>query len=357
MGPFLAYLFIFILSRYLHRSLKRKLIIPACAYQFPAERWFFQEKVFYRVVKKESLLFRLHFLVGDSVFLLLSGLFFVISAYHQPLPVTTTSNTSGERSLTARVLGLATRHCLTALPQDQYCHHTTEWATPVRDGHRYAIKFLASRDPGWRRYFVDERGGYYYTQYVLEHTQPCEEGPPLLHTEVSLVRESHLLRQLGDLQRSTGTRCICPSFLGILDNISFRLYHKPQTREESWLVMHDPVLYRVPSDARLVHTKPLYTESSPFYVFDPFPGKSLTHYDSFVVEFSVPDSPSQPLTTLTDYNNRLFEHGGGEKTFILQQLGQKSVARLRLQLSGDDASCFIYCQRLSGVPSSSSPSQ
>jgi hypothetical protein len=357
------YLLLFVISRHCYRLWKRLYLVPACEKELhtllsSAERWRLHQKTYYKQLRKRADNPPYYFLLNDSCFLLMAFLFFLLSSLQQSPanlpPLMEQTPTLDNRSLTARLLGLSMRDCLHSRPEDLYCHFTSEWETPVRDGFRYSIKFLANRDPSWRRFFVDESGEYYYPQHLLVDVG---SSPALMHSGVTLVREGHLTRQLTELHLREGAKCICPAFLGILDNVSFHLYHTNYDKEKRWLIMHDPVLYRNSSDARLVLTTPLYGANSPFSAFS---GPSQqAHYETFLVEFSAPNFQfddahrNQSRATLTGYNNRLYEHycerglHWGRKMFILQQLNrEKSVDRLRLQLSGEDASCFIYCQRL-----------
>jgi len=356
------YLLLFMLSRYCYRLVKRLYLVPPCEKDLHkclsgSEIWRIHQEAYYRAVKKQTGNLRYYFLVDDGCFVVLSLLFFILSSLYQqqPIvtPVVTTTPEPDTRSVTARLLGMTMRECLHSRVTDLYCHFTSEWETPVRSAFRYALKFIANRDPAWRRYFVDESGEYYFTQHLLE-SQSYEGEEGHLHSVVTLVRESQLTRHLTQLHLKEGVKCICPAFLGILDNVSFHLYPTNYDNEKRWLIMHDPVLYRNSSDARLVMTTPIFPTTSPFAAFSPSGGPH-THYETFMVEFSAPNfkfddaHKNQSRATLTEYNNRLYEHygGRGRKMFILQQLSrEKSVDRLRLQLSGEDASCFIFCQRL-----------
>ena len=253
------------------------------------------------------------------------------------------------RNLPALLLGLVMPDCTQSNADDTYCHFTEEWRSPVRDAYRYMMRFLVPRDPLWRSHYVDEAGERYFTLHTL--SEPLASG-------ISLVSERRLLETLTSIHRTEATRCLCPLHLGIVDNVSFHLFDMATDNSTRWHIMHDPWLVRNTTGANLVLTTVTYTPGSSLTAFA-ITGVTHEHYESFTVEFSEATLRLDDVAraTLTGYNNRLHEYHTTTKRrqdkemFILQRVERKFVDRVRLKLSGEAATCFIYCQRLSASPS------
>ena len=164
---------------------------------------------------------------------------------------------------------------------------------------------------------------------------------------MSLVREVDLLARLDEAAaRGGGAACLCPLYLGLLADVAFLRYAAPPG-EARWLVMHAPEIQRNGSDARVVQTRVVHPAGSPFHAFAPAAATLvLEHHDTFTVEFCAARAEPSGVdgavgpAGLTEYEEKT---RGLEGVFILRRVGHD---RLRLQLSGADASCFVYCRHL-----------
>lgn len=227
-----------------------------------------------------------------------------------------------------RSLGLP--DCLTAETNETYCRASAVWDAPVRDAHRWTLRYRAARDPAWRRHFVDAHGERFFTQHAL---LPGERSG------VVLVSAAALVRQLERLRAEEATRCVCALHLGLLDNVAFHL------RVDHWLLLHDAQPARPAADARLVSTRVTYAPGSALAAFEETAAPQ-PHHDAFPVVYSEASYrlDEEARATLARYDESV-EEGG----FILRRLGAQEVERVRLPLAGDGAACFLYCRHLTGA--------
>jgi len=145
--------------------------------------------------------------------------------------------------------------------------------------------------------------------------------------------------------------CICPLFLNIIANVSFLF----DVSEQRWLVMAQPSIIRVNSFAEQVASTVASNERSLFYKSHRYWQRQMKddgemiHYDSFIVEYT---EPSNELTLteqseLSRFNKVMGEHDYTELRILSRQNEEMvQMQRKKAHVSGNDASCFIYCDTL-----------
>lgn len=231
-------------------------------------------------------------------------------------------------------LGINMSHCLSS-ERHQYCYYERQWAGPITR--------LEEPTP---HYFIDQYEDVYFTKWG---TKRDSDGNVVLGG--NMIKETHLVRTLTRLREKEGERCICPAFLGIMDNMSFIYYH--DTKE--WIIMNEPLLGEPTTGARLVNTRVKYPDNSAFKQFLPPLAANNEHYDSFSVSFNSPSFQfdSNDVRPLATFNHKLLHYDTVEMKrdeqtqFILRRLDRESeMRRISIKLKGDEAICFIFCQRL-----------
>jgi hypothetical protein len=235
------------------------------------------------------------------------------------------------RTLT-NITGIETTHCLSN-NESVYCHYTKQWIGPIDEKIRKR-----------NAYFIDEYEDIYFVKNVVKY----QENQIVMGDDV--IKEAQLIRVLTQLREKEGERCICPSFVGIRDNMSFIYY--PDTTE--WIIMNEPVLGEKMPNARLVNTLIKYPENSIFKKYTQLSTKN-EHYDSFSVSFNSPSFQfdSNDVRPLISYNQKILRHDTIEmkyteqKQFILRRLdSEKDMKRITIKLKGEEAMCFIHCQQI-----------
>jgi hypothetical protein len=233
------------------------------------------------------------------------------------------------------ITGMTLSDCFS--PAQQYCYYERQWQGPVD---------RVTRQPN---YFIDEYEDIYFVKWGQKQDQ---------HEHVvvgdNLIKETHLVRTLTRLREKEGERCICPSFLGIYDNMSFIYYH--DTKE--WIIMNEPVIGEPTTGARLINTLVKYSENSAFRQFLPVMATKSEHWDSFSVSFNSPSFQfdSNDVKPLASLNHKLLQYDTVEMKrteqtqFILRRLDrEREMRRISIKLKGDEAICFIFCQQLSSL--------
>ena len=158
--------------------------------------------------------------------------------------------------------------------------------------------------------------------------------------------------------------CICPVFLGIVDNVTF-LY---DTRYAQWLVMHQPVIVRNETRGPQIKSTLLYEQArfsvNPLYrnyrryIDQTLRGEStLRHYASYEVAYDGGDDKDgvneMPFeyklyeTRLRDYDTATATAVGDEQErSVLMSMSTPPRRRRRttILLDGEQAICFNFCQ-------------
>lgn len=117
-------------------------------------------------------------------------------------------------------------------------------------------------------------------------------------------------------------------------NLSF-LY---DTRQQEWLVMLRPTIYRNNSFAELVSSTITYNRQSLFFS-QHHHIEELIHYDSFVVEYIDPVSQEQSKS-VKNLSDTLHDIAFEEASLFTKI---SSLSTKQMHISGDDAVCFVYC--------------
>jgi hypothetical protein len=233
------------------------------------------------------------------------------------------------------ITGMTLSHCFS--PEQQYCYYEKQWLGPV------------DRQTWQPNYFIDE----YEDIYFVKQGQKRDDNQHVVVGD-NLIKETHLVRTLTRLREKEGERCICPSFLGIYDNMSFIYYH--DTTE--WIIMNEPVIGEATPGARLINTMVKYPENSAFKQFIPATMTKSEHWDSFSVSFNSPSFQfdSNDVKPLASLNHKLLQYDTIEmkrteqSQFILRRLDrEREMRRISIKLKGDEAMCFIFCQRLASL--------
>lgn len=248
------------------------------------------------------------------------------------------------------------------IDENQRILYPLDFVVPAAEARQYT--FLAQRE-------VDgEESGYSFSafaSYLLgikrfnnnnrAVTTNEEEEGRLSILKRYVNAEQHILPILKKLYKEerimTENVCICPLFLNIVSNVSFH-YEKSEQR---WIVMHDAMIVRTNTFyADLVGSRLVYVEGSNFYKKqNPFVVKAseeddqFVHYDSFVVEYtgvtSLAHDEISSTTAISEANDKLRE-ASFKKARIFKRVSTE-LHRTQIALSGSDAVCFVYCDRLS----------
>jgi hypothetical protein len=355
---FLQELLFVVLLRYAYRALKSCLKTPRDPLAYTnalrgAEQWEAMNRAYAKAARKTGLYGRYAFLAKDVLFILLTSamlraMHLAAAATPSP-PVTPVMGTTecplcpppvpSTAALVVRALGAPLAECLdeAVVAEGERCFADRFWAEEVRDAYRQEIRSV--REPGAERlFFRDAAGALYYALHTLER-RGARRG-----SAVSLVREVDLLARLDEAAaRGGGAACLCPLYLGLLADVAFLRYAAPPG-EARWLVMHAPEIQRNGSDARVVQTRVVHPAGSPFHAFAPAAATLvLEHHDTFTVEFCAARAEPSGVDGAVGPAGYEEKTRGLEGVFILRRVGHD---RLRLQLSGTDASCFVYCRHL-----------
>jgi hypothetical protein len=247
-------------------------------------------------------------------------------------------------NLTGSVLGQSLRHCTVRGQSGEYCYYKEEWQNGDITREREEERF----------YYVDQFEEIYFRLNTVRRQLIGEGEDYEIINGHSIVKEKSLKRTLKRLYEKEGERCICPGFLGIRDNISFLYYHE----KSDWIILNNPVLGERLTNSQLVNTWINYPQNSVFRKFlsSDQSQKKNEHYDSFTLSFDSPSYQfdSQDVRLLEEYNAKMFHYetvkmgDAQQNVFILRRLSrEKHIKRLSIKLKGQDAVCFIFCQRLS----------
>lgn len=188
--------------------------------------------------------------------------------------------------------------------------------------------------------------------FVTTSIEPREGGKAArrLVSYAGLINELERLRVEDERRGHQANRpCICPVFLGLVTNTTL-LYREDGN---NWLVMHQPVIARNNSFAsQLVSTMRHHFNSVLFplsqrvgQVFGAARLSDLVHYDTIVVEYSVAAPEDATLVQLGELDGRLRRLS--QRPVLLAQVDQFN--RVQQQLTGNDAICFVYCDRVNSL--------
>ncbi len=155
--------------------------------------------------------------------------------------------------------------------------------------------------------------------------------------------------------------CICPIFLGIYGNITFHY----NDYDNTWIVMHNPRIYRTNSLSTLVMSTVKYHYNSMFYdvnlqIRKIYNMDNLIHHNSFIVEYDSLPTFSSPLqnhpttNTMEEEKNIMYSDNLAELNSRVKSLEERPLIlekilkseRTTIQLINDDAICFNYCDTL-----------
>lgn len=211
------------------------------------------------------------------------------------------------------------------------CNQTMRDAYKYRDGGEFVYHHRGGEER-LNDYFIDQYGQYHQSLFMMSRG---EEDEIVMRREI--VAESFFISHLDEIEKREGEKCICPTFLGVYDNISFIHY-----KGREWIMMNEPSLGRVPSDAKLIKTRIYFSKNSLFHEFvSPLDRTRLfEHYDKFEVTFS-----SLSYRMSGEEMNHLVELNRGKgETFIFYKIPGQYTRRITLLLEGDSAICFTFCQ-------------
>ncbi len=134
--------------------------------------------------------------------------------------------------------------------------------------------------------------------------------------------------------------CICAPLIGVLDNVT--LLYRPGA---SWLVMPRPAIQRVNAGAQQVRSTVRYHFNSRFFATSQEIARELqlgdvVHYNTFIVEYDAParQEVAPLLHTLSERVAHL-----EPRPLLMERV---PTTRHRVQLTGNDAICYIYCDSM-----------
>jgi hypothetical protein len=197
--------------------------------------------------------------------------------------------------------------------------------------------FVRAVDSGWEA-------------VALESQRPRHNGSRLLSSAV-LQQRLEMLRQEEETHGLSDAPCVCPPFLGLLDNLTV-LYRG----SNGWLVMPRPSIRRVNVGASEVRSTVHYHFNSVLYDLNLrlqqwlAPG-DVVHYNTFIVEYDAP-AQQEPSDALHELHGRLDAFYRRQSTQFpdgrhgIELLQRVPVERQTVQLKGNDAICYIYCDRM-----------
>jgi hypothetical protein len=212
---------------------------------------------------------------------------------------------------------------------------------------------------------------YYFTdveQHVYRVYRTLSKGDT--QPRAKLVRMDTLREWLESLRLHQQVQCVCPVFLGIVDNVTF-LYDAATAQ---WLAMREPVVVRNETRGNQVAStlvyeavrfsaNPLYRNYK-HYVDDVMRGNShLRHYASYDVSYWSDGYSSEAAAAAAAavgaqyemYDRRLLEYDTVERCLSADDARDRSILlvlhrvhgererRVR-HLSGEQAICFNFCQ-------------
>lgn len=242
---------------------------------------------------------------------------------------------SAPRASPATTLGVAVHDCLLPLPPTEtYCYHTDlVWRGPVRDTR---VVRGCDQPSEHRPHFVDHNGDHYFRVHasvVRPIDAALDENATHVVASPVLVKEKLLRQSLARRYEHDGEHCVCPEQLGLHDSLAFLLYEEATHASRHWTIMIDPLIVGPAPGATRVHTTAAAAAAAAAV-------QTLEHYDKLIVSFAAPQlqMEAEESARLIEYNNRL------QDVFIVRRIGATEIGRISIVLSGQDASCFIYCQ-------------
>ena len=239
------------------------------------------------------------------------------------------------RLLIGEALGYAVYHCNTS--KGEFCYvEEAEIENPLRWPPALDCAPQAPHSPLDARYLWDKQSFQFYARTW------SSEAPRLVHYWQLQRRLEMLTERERDTLGLPSAPCVCPVFLGLLDNVTL-LY-----RGGAWLVMPRPVIHRVNAMASEVHSRVRYHYNSQLFDISQRLEQQLQmgesmHYNNFIVEYDQPQEPAltAPQASLGEQMSRASRLD--PVPVVLQRV---SSERVRLQLTGDDAKCYIYCDTM-----------
>lgn len=184
-----------------------------------------------------------------------------------------------------------------------------------------------------------------------------------------LFSEDALFTLLETLRAEDERVCMCPVFFGILDNCHF--YY--ETHLQQWRLLLSPQIYRNNSFSDQILSNVQYRAESPFYSgnrnllasLPPEERGDALHYESFTIvyEKALVSTPNETLLhELAQHvsQRRRNRYSDEERSLDLIFYRQRilpaetpmetnSASQRRLQLTGEEAICFVHCQRLNKI--------
>ena len=250
-------------------------------------------------------------------------------------PVVVLSAQEARRLLIGEALGYAVQHCNGSA--GEFCYvEEADAENPLRWPPATECEPQQRDSPLNGRYLWDKQSFQFYAR-------TWASGTPRL---VNYWQLQSLLEQLQEHERDRlglpAAPCVCGAFLGLLDNVT--LLH----RHNAWLVMPRPVIRRVNAMASEVQSRVRYHYNSQLFDISQRLESQLQmgetrHYNNFIVEYDQPQEPllAAPSASLGEQQSRVAQLE--PVPVVLQRVPSE---RVRLQLTGDDAICYIYCDTM-----------
>lgn len=166
---------------------------------------------------------------------------------------------------------------------------------------------------------------------------------PMLDGTYRWINEAALRHRLATQGNES---CVCPIFMGITANVTFM-----RLRQDEWLVMHRPFVYRNNTLSNLIESSIRYHKESPYYgnyarfMESVMPVVKQIHYETLYVEYTKFGSTSSGMAdgaacsteTVAATHSRMFTT---HKVHAIQQT---------ITLSHADAICFHFCDATNRV--------
>ena len=260
------------------------------------------------------------------------------------------------------ILNTDINHCLS--PVDGYCFLFDNEITLVNailyDNQSMDDNITYNKKKETHMLSLIDKNGHFYNQYNILNNYSINKSI------ISYGDIITLLAKLGELEPQTSDSiCICPSFINIIDNITFFF----DQYENKWIIMYFPFIYRNNILSDNVLSTIIFDNKSIFYN----KSKNINHaYNitnkfihpySFVVEYlSLVNNDDKILNNLSEMNIKITDFYSVNrtgikkynilyKTVLLDNIGALSHSkpihnRKRIQFTGNDAICFIYCNTL-----------
>lgn len=242
--------------------------------------------------------------------------------------------------------------CLTHTMREPGSYCVTQTGRLWRGGTDSRLAYPQGLDTitGERDYYTDAANRLYYPVSTVS------QGEALLTAET-------LVSHLESLRLGESVACVCPVFLGILDNMT--LLYDYALRQ--WLVMLAPAIEKNNTVTPLIESTLEYTNKSGSlhhnyhqFVVERMQGASkFVHYATFHVAYSVlqelqREIPGPNQTEQhTEYTNRILTHDTvsrcinrddpDQRTLLLKAHPPASRTRRNRVLSGEEAICFSFC--------------